>query len=90
MVGGVFNLEFYDMFVGTKKISNICIKKFYKGREILEKFKLPSSAIKESFRVMYEIPSYVFLATYNKSNIKIAQFDVANSKWNIVPNDSIV
>ena len=39
---------------------------------------------------MYEIPPYVFLAPYNKNNIKMAQYDVTAGKWNILPNDSIL
>ena len=35
---------------------------------------------------MYEIPSYIFMAPYNKNNIKIAQYDVSSAKWNILPN----
>ena len=34
------------MFVGTKRIGNISVKKYYKGKEILDKFKLSPNAIK--------------------------------------------
>lgn len=59
----------------------------------MTRFKLQPSVIKESFKVMYEIPKYVFMAPYkngNKSELKIAQFDLTTQKWNILPNDSIM
>jgi hypothetical protein len=88
-VGGVFNIEFYEMFIGTKKTNNITIRRSYKDKEILDRFKLPTSAIKEPFKLMYEIPSYVFLVPYTKATLKLAQYDMAASKWTILPNDSI-
>lgn len=74
------------MFVGTKKTNNIWIKKYYQGKEILDKFKLPSSAIKEPFRIMYEIPKYIFMVPYSKSTIKMAQFESSSGNWVIIPN----
>lgn len=85
-MGGVFNLEYYDMFVGTKKVSNITIKKFYKDKQILTNFKLPLANLKETFKVMYEIPSYVFMVPYTKSTIKLAQLDTTTNKWSLIPS----
>lgn len=90
IVGGVFNLEFFEMFVGTKKTNNICIKRQYKGKQIIgPKFKLAPAAIKQPFKVTYQIPKYVFMVPYTKSTLKIAQYEAASAKWAILPNECI-
>lgn len=81
IVGGVYNLEFYEIPPPTKKASTIMIRKNFKGKDVLTKFKLsPSAIVKETITVTYELPHYVFMAPYkygNKDNLKIAQFDTS-------------
>lgn len=77
IVGGVYILEFFDLIMGSKKINNIILKKNYKGPEIL--IKHSPNIIKEAFNVMYQIPKYVFLHTFDQNTIKLAQFDTTKS-----------
>lgn len=35
---------------------------------------------------MYEIPKYIFMAPYTKSTLKLAEYDVASSKWVLISN----
>ena len=39
---------------------------------------------------MYQIPSYVFLSTYDQHSLRFAQYDPTTSKWNPLPNDTVV
>lgn len=32
IVGGVYNLEFYELLMGSKKINNVTLKKLFRGR----------------------------------------------------------
>ena len=89
-IGGVYMLEFYELLLPSKKINNITLKKYYKGSEILEKFKLPTNVIKEPFNVMYQIPQYVFLHTYDQTTLRFAQYDFASNKWTPLPLDTVV
>lgn len=66
------------------------LKKHYKDNEILDKFKMQTAMIKEPFNVMYQIPKYVFLRCFEQTTLKFAQYDVANSKWVMLPNDTVV
>lgn len=86
IIGGVYNLEFYELLLGSKKISSFIIKKSFKGKEILEKFKLPTAVVKEPFQVRYEIPKHVFLTPMTKKTLRIAQYDFSTSKWTALPN----
>ena len=88
IVGGVYILEFFDLVVGSKKINNIVLRKNYKGSEIL--IKHSPNLIKEPFNVMYQIPKYVFLHTFDQSSIQFAQFDSNTSKWCTLPIDTLI
>lgn len=83
-------MEFYELLLGSKKINNIVLKKFYKGSEILDKFKLPTNLIKEPFNVTYQIPKYVFLHTFDQSTLRFAQFDFATNRWAMLPSDTVI
>ena len=83
-------MEFYELLLGSKRINNFTIKKYFKGKEILDRFKLQSNVIKEPFQVMYQIPKYVFLSPIDKNNIKIAQYDANVQKWTLLPSDTVV
>ena len=69
------------------------IRKNYKGRDILTKFKLsPAAIIKETITLTYQLPHYVFMAPYkygNKDRLKIAQYDTSAEKWNIIQANCI-
>lgn len=78
------------MLLASKKINNIVLKKYYKGAEILEKFKLPTALIKEPFNVTYQIPKYVFLHTFDQSSLRLAQYDAAAGKWAMLPTDTVI
>jgi hypothetical protein len=88
ITGGVYILEFYDLVMGSKRISNIVLKKNYKGQEILMKHS--PNLIKEPFNVMYQIPSYVFLHTHDQASLKLAQYDTTSGKWAALPSDTII
>ena len=74
--------------MGSKRINNIILKKNYKGPEILMKHS--PNLIKEPFNIMYQIPHYVFLHTFDQSSLKLAQFDSNNGKWAPLPPDTII
>ncbi len=89
IIGGVYNLEFYELLMGSKKINNITLKKLFKGKEILDKFKLQTSLIKEPFQLQYQIPPKVFLHTFDQNNLQFAQYDFSLNKWTTLPNDTV-
>lgn len=89
-IGGVYNLEFYQLLLASKKINNIVLKKFYKDAEILEKFKLSPNIIKEPFNVMYQIPKHIFLQTFDQSSLRFAQYDASIGKWSTLPADTVI
>ena len=68
------------MLLGSKKVNNFIVKKYFKGKEILEKFKLSANAVKEPFQIMYQIPKYVFLIS-NRNDLNFAQYDYSSEKW---------
>jgi len=74
--------------MGSKRINNIVLKKKYKEAEIL--IKHSPNLIKEPFNIMYQIPSYVFLHTFDQSSLKLAQYDTNTSKWVPLPSDTII
>ena len=82
-------MEFYELLMGSKKINNITLKKLFKGKEILDKFKLQTSLIKEPFQLQYQIPPKVFLHTFDQNNLQFAQYDFSLNKWTTLPNDTV-
>jgi hypothetical protein len=84
----VYNLEFYELLMGSKKI-NSDIEKLLKGKEILDKFKLQTSLIKEPFQLQYKLPQNVFLQTFDQNNLQFAQYDFSTVKWGTLPNDTV-
>jgi len=88
IIGGVYILEFFDLIMGSKRINNIVLKKNYRGPEIL--IKHSPNLIKEPFNVQYQIPSYVFLHTFDQSSLKLAQYDSSCNKWAPLPPDTII
>ena len=32
IIGGVYNIEFYELLMGSKKINNVVLKKYFKGK----------------------------------------------------------
>lgn len=75
--------------MGSKKISSVVLKKMFRGKEILERFKLQTALIREPFQLMYQIHEGVFLGTFKQEMLQFAQYDIAQQKWNVLPNDTV-